>query len=174
MERQLRLETDRLDLVPFSSEFIDVLADHVAAVNLIGASVPEGWPDAELSGLLKIYAPWVAEERARLGYGPWVVISRDDRSVVGSAGFMGTPKEDKAVELGFGTHPDFRNRGYAAEAAQALVKWALAQPSVERVVAKCDPDNAPSVRVLEKIGMTRIGEVDGELLWDISAAGRAS
>jgi RimJ/RimL family protein N-acetyltransferase len=26
------------------------------------------------------------------------------------------------------------------------------------VVAKCDPDNAPSVRVLEKIGMTRIGQ----------------
>jgi len=89
------------------------------------------------------------------------LVARDEDSVVGSAGFMGKrPDNGEPIELGYGVHPDYRNRGYATEATRALVEWALAQPPVERVVAKCDPANAPSVRVLEKIGMTRGGEAD--------------
>jgi RimJ/RimL family protein N-acetyltransferase len=40
------------------------------------------------------------------------------------------------------------------------------------VIAKCDPDNYPSARVLEKIGMQRVGDADGQLLWqtDVSPA----
>jgi ribosomal-protein-alanine N-acetyltransferase len=82
---------------------------------------------------------------------------------------MGKPPENaQPIELGYGVLPDHRNRGYATEATRALVEWALSQPSVERVIAKCDPSNSPSVRVLEKIGMTRRGEEGGMLLWEAS------
>jgi ribosomal-protein-alanine N-acetyltransferase len=163
----LRLETDRLVLLALTAEFVAALKDHSAAERLFGAAIPDGWPDTELDGLLRIYGPWIAEDSDRLGYGPWVLIARDEASVVGSAGFMGKrPDNGEPIELGYGVHPDYRNRGYATEATQALVQWALAQPPVERVVAKCDPANAPSVRVLEKIGMTRHGETDGMLVWE--------
>jgi [ribosomal protein S5]-alanine N-acetyltransferase len=75
---------------------------------------------------------------------------------VASAGFVGRPK-DGEVELGYGTVSEHRNRGYATEAAAALVGWALGQPGVERVVARLAPDNVASVRVLEKAGLTREG-----------------
>jgi RimJ/RimL family protein N-acetyltransferase len=81
---------------------------------------------------------------------------------------MGKPPDDgEPIELGYGVHPDYRNRGYATEATQALVEWGLSQPGVGRVIAKCDPANAPSVRVLEKIGLTRTGESEGMLLWEV-------
>lgn len=144
-----------------------MIDDPVEAGRLIGAAIPPGWPEDELSQLLEIAAPRLAESSAWLGYGPWVVTSRSDDSVVGSAGFLGSPTEDGAIELGFGIHPDFRNRGYAAEAARALVGWGLAQRSVGKIVAKCRVDNAPSVRVLEKIGMTLLAEADGTLHWAI-------
>ena len=159
------IETERLDIVPLSRELVDALADPAAAARLVGASLPRGWPDHELSQLLELYAPRIAQKPEELGYGPWVVISREGDSVVGSAGFLGAPNKDGAIELGFGIHPDFRNRGYAAEAARALLAWGLNQPSVERIVARCDAGNAPSVRVLEKIGMTLLGEEDGTLRW---------
>jgi RimJ/RimL family protein N-acetyltransferase len=166
-DRQLRLETERLDIVPFSRALLDAIDDPAVAARLIGASIPPGWPEDELSQLLEIVAPWLAESSEWLGYGPWVVISRHENSVVGSAGFLGSPNEDGAIELGFGIHQDFRNRGYAAEAAGALVGWGLAQRSVDKIVAKCRVDNAPSVRVLEKIGMTPLAECDGMLHWAI-------
>lgn len=168
METRLRLETPRLELVPLSGELSGVLGDRLSTARVIGANVPEGWPDDQLSELVRVSAPWIVEDPTRLGFGPWVVIAREERSVVGSAGFLGTPKEDLAIELGFGIHPGFRNRGYAAEAARRLVEWGLAQPSVEKIVAKCDPNNAASIRVLEKVGMNRVGTVDEMLLWEAS------
>jgi RimJ/RimL family protein N-acetyltransferase len=49
-------------------------------------------------------------------------------------------------------HADFRNRGYATEAAKALVEWAFEQPGVKRITAHCDQDNVASHRVVEKAG----------------------
>lgn len=162
--KELRLKTERLDIVAFSRELVGALDDLLVLARLIGASIPEGWPDEELSQLLRSYERRILEDSSEFGYGPWSVVARDEGSVVGSAGFTGRPKHG-AIELGFGIHSDFRNRGYATEAARALIDWGLAQPSVEQIAARCDPGNGPSVRVLEKIGMTRLGEEEGMLCW---------
>src|SRR5919201_1728547 len=158
----LHLETDRLTLVPFTLEFIEALERHEAAERLVGARIPAGWPDEELRGLLALYADWVHNDASVVGYGPWIVVARAEKAVVGSAGFVGKPDDERTIEVGFGTHADYRNRGYASEAARDLLAWAFDQPAVERVVATCDPSNAPSVRVLEKIGMNHTGLVDGQ------------
>jgi ribosomal-protein-alanine N-acetyltransferase len=161
----LQLQTQHLTLLPLTLEFIDVLERRDDAEELIGAAIPDDWPDEELVGLTRLYADWLREDPSAIGYGPWVIIARAESIVVGSAGFVGKPDADGTIELSFGTHTDYRNRGYASEAARALVDWGLAQPGVERVIAKCDLDNYPSVRVLEKIGMQRVGDTDGQLLW---------
>jgi ribosomal-protein-alanine N-acetyltransferase len=170
MTTRLRLKTSRLLLEPFTPEFIEALdADRDRAEAMLDAEIPAGWPDDDLAHLISIYGPWAAQDQSRVGYGPWIVIA--DRVVIGSAGFQGTPKHDGAIELGFGIHGDHRNRGYATEAARALVTWGLTQPPVRRVVARCEPGNAASIRVLAKIGMVRAGEADGSLLWEMPDAG---
>ena len=157
MTAPLQVETPRLVLVAWTEELLDDLRP-------LGADVPEGWPDEELQGLLDLYAGWLRDHPGVLGYGPWIAVDRDERVVVGSAGFVGRPR-DGEVELGFGTVPEARGRGYATEAAAGLVEWALEQPGVERVVARCDPANAPSIRVLEKLGFERVGRESGLLRW---------
>jgi hypothetical protein len=86
------LETSRLTLVPCSLELAEVLADRAAAEKQLGVAVPEGWPDDELAGLLELYSGWLRADPTVLGYGPWIVIVREERAVVGSAGFVGRPK----------------------------------------------------------------------------------
>jgi len=162
-----RLETERLTLVPFTAEFMDALEGHDRAQQIIRAAIPEGWPDDELSGLLSVYAQWIADDTSVVGYGPWIVILRGERVVVGSAGFIGRPNDEGTIELGFGVHPNFRNRGYASEAARALIEWGLDQPAVTRVVAACDQDNGASARVLEKSGKNQVGSAGGQLHWAI-------
>jgi ribosomal-protein-alanine N-acetyltransferase len=143
--------------VPFSVELLSAVPDPAAAGVLLGAGVPAGWPDEELQGLLDEYEPTLP------GFGPWVVIARAEQAVVGSAGFVGPPNDDGELELGYGVVEQSRNRGYATEAAAALVAWALAQPGVERVVARSEASNTASTRVLENLGMTRAG-ADGQLV----------
>ena len=169
---ELRLETARLTLVALTAEFIRALSSRRVAEALIGAALPDGWPDEELASLLPLYAGWMAKDPGVLGFGPWAVVHRGELLVVGSAGFLGLPTPDGSVELGFGMHPDHRRRGYASEAAQALVEWSLDQTAVDRVFASCEPDNRPSMRVLEKVGMTRISEDGAIVTWELARTRR--
>ena len=61
------------------------------------------------------------------------------------------------IELGYRLHPDVWGQGLATEGASALLRHALARPGVTRVYAHALLSNAPSIRVLEKIGMTYAG-----------------
>ncbi len=59
--------------------------------------------------------------------------------------------------------PEYWGRGYATEVAQALVEFAQAS-GMHRVEATCHPDNAASVRVLAKAGLTLEGRLRDHLL----------
>jgi RimJ/RimL family protein N-acetyltransferase len=89
------------------------------------------------------------------GWGAWLVFRGDE--LVGDAGFLAPPAGGE-VELGYAVRPEHRGRGYATEAARALVEWALAQPGVDRVVAEFEHDNVASKRVLERVGMRPVDE----------------
>ena len=149
--------------MPWPVELFEALPSRESAGAVLGAAVPEGWPDEELQGLLEVYEPRLRNDPTLLGFGPWVAIAAGE--VVGSAGFVGRPNERGEVELGYGILEGHRNRGYATEAARALVAWALTQPNVEQVVARSERSNDASNRVLEKLGLTRVRAEGGEARW---------
>lgn len=98
-------------------------------------------------------------------FGVWVMIERDSGTVVGDIGFFGPPDDGGVVEVGYSVIPDRRRRGYATEAARAIVGWALSQPGVDVVVASCGSGNGPSIRMLERLGFQRSGSADGQIRW---------
>ncbi len=60
--------------------------------------------------------------------------------------------------VGYGVHGDLRGRGFAVEAARAVIDQAFAEyPQLQRIRAHTDAENAPSMRVLEKLGFTHEG-----------------
>ena len=60
-------------------------------------------------------------------------------------------------ELGWVLHPAHQGHGYAPEAARTLLHHAFTTLQAHRVIATCQPENRPSYRVMEKIGMRREG-----------------
>ncbi|USK39480.1 GNAT family N-acetyltransferase [Cytobacillus firmus] len=60
-------------------------------------------------------------------------------------------------EIGWVFNPKFYNKGYASEAAYAVLKYGFEELGVHRIIATCQPENPPSYRVMEKIGMKREG-----------------
>jgi [ribosomal protein S5]-alanine N-acetyltransferase len=95
-------------------------------------------------------------------FGPRLVVEASTGEVIGTAGFFGPPREG-AVEIGYGIVPSRQRRGYATEAARALIELALARPGVSEIVAHAEPGNAASIRVLEKNALTYAGR-EGSLV----------
>lgn len=58
------------------------------------------------------------------------------------------------ADIGYVLAREHWGQGLMPEAAKAVADWALSQPTIYRVWAVCDVDNAASRRVMEKIGMT--------------------
>lgn len=88
-------------------------------------------------------------------YTIWI-IERKDGSKVGDLCFKGL-SDDGSVEIGYGISAEHQGRGYATEAVDAAVSWALSQSKVRRVEAETEPDNKASQRVLEKCGFNPTG-----------------
>lgn len=97
------------------------------------------------------------------------MIERETGTVVGDIGFVGPPDDGGSVEIGYSVISDRRRRGYAKEAAEAIVEWVLRQPNVRVVVAGCAKDNLPSIRTLVRTGFLQTGEADGQIRWRYEA-----
>ena len=100
---------------------------------------------------------WTAAQTS--GCGKWAVVSREDDSIVGWCALVPLPGRPGDIEVGYIISPLFWGRGYATEAAAALVQHAFEQLGLPAVYSMVNPANTPSVRVTEKLGMRKIGQI---------------
>ncbi len=98
-------------------------------------------------------------------YTNWRILWKSENVCVGSACFMGQPDARGVVEIGYGTHTAYRNRGFMTEAVGAMLRWALDQPRVSQVIAESERENVASHRVLEKNGMRLIRQTETSLFY---------
>jgi RimJ/RimL family protein N-acetyltransferase len=155
------LETPRLDLVLLEPDGARALAD---GVNLNGHPWASGYPlgSSLLRAELTIAA--AAQKRPLGGFGTYQVIRRADDQVIGDVGFMGPPDATGAVSVGCAITKDARGQGYATEALSTVLEWARGQSGLTCVLADTTRSNLASQRLLERVGLHRVGE-DGELLY---------
>ncbi len=163
------ITTARLALYPCSLPLAEALLhDRRQAETLLDAHIPPEWPLPDLRTYLPVYARRLADAPSLLGWGVWLIVHAHHQTLVGDAGFKGQPDSTGMIEIGYSTLPQYRRRGLAFEAVRALVAWAFRQPGVARITADCLPDNQPSIRILEKLGMRCQDRSDHELLsWSL-------
>jgi RimJ/RimL family protein N-acetyltransferase len=149
------LETKNLRLVPRTREQVQASLLQMPAHQK--AEVSPAWL-ARLEGSGPI-DPWI--------HG-FVIERRETGTVIGMCGFKGPPDAAGVVEIAYGVSPEHEGKGYATEAAGALVNYAFGHEQVSVVCAHTLPQANASTRVLTKCNFRKIGEVidpeDG-LVW---------
>lgn len=160
----------RLTLSDFLAEIAVGPCESAGPEGRLTVHFPEEWPGEDA---LQVFPIWLARRERSADPGPWcdgVVVRREDRLAVGSMGFKSPPDATGTVEIGYAVNRSLWGRGYATEAVEAIVAWALTRSEVRRVTAECLESNPASARVLEKSGFLQVGRrrgLEGELLlWE--------
>jgi RimJ/RimL family protein N-acetyltransferase len=156
MDEGFSLETERLRLRPYRLEDLDDL--HAML------SDPEhmrGYPEPfDREGSLA----WLERQIAGYedpGFALWIVEDRTTGEFLGTAGpALRVVEGVEEVEVGWHTRPGRKGEGIAPEAGAAARDWAFANLDVDHVISLVRPENQPSCRVAEKIGMHVDREAD--------------
>jgi RimJ/RimL family protein N-acetyltransferase len=100
------------------------------------------------------------------GWGCFGVTPLESDRLIGFCGFARPPERPGIVELIYAFLPEHWGKGYATEAAGAMLEFGFTESGLTRIEATVDPTNLASKRVLEKIGMIyeRTGQEDGVLV----------
>lgn len=136
-------------------------------VDAVHAAIASG------ADLLRPWLPWIAEEplergaRARLlrEFRGRMELAEDflfgvfeqDGAFVGGAGLHPVPRSRRTLEIGYWIVPDRWGRGYATEAAAALLRVGIERMRAGRVEVRVATDNERSLRVPQSLGFVREG-----------------
>ncbi len=144
------LETSRLILRPFREDDLDPLAALFANPDFMRFSLGIYTREQTAAFLDKI----IGWERAGLP-SMFALELKPERKLLGYCGFFHHPSEVAGnVEIGYRLHRDSWNQGLVTEGAHAVRDHAFRDLNLPRVISLIHPENAPSRRVAEKIGMT--------------------
>jgi RimJ/RimL family protein N-acetyltransferase len=88
----------------------------------------------------------------RHGFGLFLVELREPRASVGICGLIRRDGLDD-VDVGFAFLPEHWSKGYALESARAVMSFGEGVLGLARIVAIVTPENGPSIRLLEKLGL---------------------
>lgn len=83
-----------------------------------------------------------------------------DFKFVGLLGLKLGAKKYKRGEIWYTIHPHFWNQGYATEAVSRILHFGFSHLKLHRMEAGSAVENLGSIKVLEKVGMTREGKMD--------------
>lgn len=91
------------------------------------------------------------------GYGSFIVRRRGQAEVIGNCGIFHSYRGlgadfDDSPEAGWILRHDVAGQGFAREAMEAALGWFAAEHGPARIVCMITPDNAPSLRLAERLG----------------------
>ena len=145
------LKTPRLILRP------QVQADATPLFEILGdAQAMRYWSRPALAELA-VAEELVREQQAAMASGLcryWTILEVEQRKTIGSIDL--SLIRDASAELGFLLHPDRWDNGFASEAVDAVIAYALGPLGLKRLAAAVQAENRAAARVLEKNGFSQV------------------
>ena len=157
--QDLKLFTPRLELVAGRLALARAeITDLALFARLLNVPRPASWPPPlnDENSQRSLLASLEKAGPDDAGWTLWFCIRREPRELMGVAGFKGSPKNG-LVEIGYSMLEAHQRNGYCTEAARTLIAWAFGHNAVQTVAALTLQELAPSIRVMEKCGMTFAG-----------------
>ena len=97
-------------------------------------------------------------QRYRTGdFYDWAVVHKEDGHMIGTCGFTSFNCPADSAEIGYVLNPNYGGQGYATEAVRRVLTFGFEELSLHRIEARFIEGNTPSLRLMERVGMTLEG-----------------
>jgi len=96
-------------------------------------------------------------EYEKTGYGRWAVIDKESSKFLG---WCGLKLEGRETDIGFRFFEEYWNKGYATESAGACLEYGFDKLRLNEIIGRAMKENTASVKVLEKLGLKYVGEME--------------
>jgi len=122
----------------------------------------ELWGPNTLEDTHKFIAEMAQQTEANPQYKfDFAVCLKDSGLLIGGCGIRQETESSQVANLGWAINPEFQKKGYATEAARALIEFGFKKLNLSLIYATCDTRNLPSYKVMEKLGMKKVGLIKG-------------
>ncbi len=149
------IETERLALRRLEPNDMDTYFERIYSDKEVMRTLPSGAPISRDTFDSAIPA-FMIEHWEKHGFGPWVVVARNEDRLLGHCGLKYWPGTQD-VEVLYALERPAWGLGIATEAARASVRFGFRELGLDRIIAGVLPHNAGSRRVLEKLCMRETG-----------------
>ncbi|WCE30804.1 GNAT family N-acetyltransferase [Vibrio sp. SCSIO 43137] len=151
------ITTERLTLTPVSGDDLDIYTTLLTSKETT-RYLPGGKP------FYKTYIENYLQQKLahwQKGYGTFIVSLKQSGVKIGYAGVESVGRSDSREELNdirYALLPEFYDKGYAEEAARAVIDFTFRQAGLNVIYGVAVLENTPSVKLLNKLGMSTTSE----------------
>ncbi|NJN81618.1 MAG: GNAT family N-acetyltransferase [Caldilineaceae bacterium] len=165
MKSQPTVQTERLLLRPFEITDASDVHRHVSDVRIASTTLRIPHPYEE--GMAEAWIARRAETFEKEEGVTFAIVRRGDHALIGAIS-LHFNHPDVHAELGYWIGAPHWGNGYGTEAARAMLGYGFGEWGLHRIVARHLSRNPASGRVMQKIGMTREGELRQHVLkWGV-------
>jgi [ribosomal protein S5]-alanine N-acetyltransferase len=167
----VEVKSRRLQLIPLEPKNLQLLIKNQRLLEKsLGLHSSISVLDDELIGAMKIRLSRALEDEGNyIWYTNWLIVHREQNSIVGGVMIKGKPNEFGEVIIGYYTYPEHQRNGYMTEAIDCLTAWLLKQLNVSSVIADTAKDNIASHKVLIGAGARLYRETEDLYFWKITS-----
>ena len=150
------LETDRLllrEIIPEDAKEIYEVRSDEEAMKYFGHNVYTSFAEAD-EMIMSVINGFKNKEGIR-----WGITLKGSDKLIGSGGIWRLMKQHLRGEIGYDLSPKYWKKGIMTEALTEIIRFSFDNMNLHSIEANLDPDNAASVRLLEKLGFEKEGHL---------------
>lgn len=84
---------------------------------------------------------------------PWGIVLKENNKLIGTGGYVWWNPNHRSAEIGYALSKKYWNKGLMTEAVRGIIRFGFEKMELNRIEARCKPENAASEKVLQKCGM---------------------
>ncbi|MBL8093246.1 MAG: GNAT family N-acetyltransferase [Anaerolineales bacterium] len=148
------LATDRIRLRPISHADLTFVFEHFSDLD-VGKYLLDDDPLTSLEQAQAIIDFYVSPDAQ--SYNRWIVERKADHRPIGTCGYHKWNRRDHKAEIGYDLSPFAWGQGYMSEAFERIIAFGFGDMDLNRIEAIVHPENAASLKLLERHGFVREG-----------------